>query len=260
MIPYLVASVLAVTFTANPVSAAVSPVVAPLPCEQATLIGHRGTNVGVSRNNSLAAFQRAVADGAETIEMDIHRTKPIDGSGTWVIWHDKAIQGKTIANYTYAQLKAIQPDLLTIRQAFAYISTTDRSMQVEVKPAATGTGSFAYFASLVAEYSMVGKFELASFDTTNLSRAKSQNLPVVYLANTPVTAAAVKKYGTTVHLNKSLVTSKSVVDGYHTAGIKVYLYTSNTENEWTKYLGYGVDGITTDLSANYTAYCSAMQV
>ena len=231
-----------------------------LPCDSAVLIGHRGTTVGVTRNNSLAAFQRAVADGAETIEMDIHRTKPINGSGTWVVWHDKTIQGKKITDYTYAQLKAVQPDLLTIREAFAYISTTDRSMQVEVKPVAAGEGSFRYFADLVLEYGMHNKFELASFDTTNLLRAKQQGLKTVYLANTPVTPVAVMRYAAIVHFNKSLVTSKAFVDSYHKIGIKVYAYTLNSTSDWTKYLNYGVDGITTDVSANYVSYCNSLQL
>lgn len=230
-----------------------------LPCEQALLIGHRGTTIGVTRNNSLAAFQKAVADGAESIEMDIHRTKPINGSGTWVVWHDKTIQGKAITNYTFAQLKAIQPDLMTIREAFVYVSSTDRRMDVEVKPVAAGTGSFEYFASLVAQYNMASRFQLSSFDTTNLSRAKAQGLKVVYLSSSIVSPATVKKYGTIVHLNKSVVTAKSVVDTYHAAGVQVYVYTQNTEADWNKYLGYGVDGITTDLAANYVSYCNAQQ-
>ncbi len=231
-----------------------------LPCDRALLIGHRGTTIGVARNNSLVAFQRAVADGAEVLEMDIHRTKPINGSGTWVVWHDKTIQGKKITDYTYSQLKAIQPDLLTIREAFIYVSTTGRTMQVEVKPTAAGEGSFKYFAQLVNEYGMYSKFELASFDTTNLARAKAQGLKTVYLANTPVTPAAVRRYATIVHFNKTLVVSRAFVENYHRAGIKVYAYTMNTASDWTKYLGYGVDGITTDLSANYVAYCNALQV
>ena len=231
-----------------------------LPCDRALLIGHRGTTIGVVRNNSLPAFQRAVADGAEVIEMDIRRTKPINGSGTWIVWHDSTIRGRKITDYTYAQLKAIQPDLLTIREAFAYVSTTGRAMQVEVKPTAAGEGSFKYFAGLATEYGMQNKFELASFDTTNLSRAKQQGLKTVYLANAPVTPVAVRQYATIVHFNKSLVTSKAFVENYHRLGIKVYVYTMNTTPEWTKYLGYGVDGITTDLSANYVSYCNAMKV
>lgn len=228
-----------------------------LPCERALLIGHRGTTIGVTRNNSLPAFQRAVADGAEVIEFDIHRTKPVNGSGTWVIWHDTSINGKKITDYTYTQLKAAQPDLMTIREAFAYVSTTGRMMETEVKPKNTGDGSFKYFASLVSEYNMQTKFQLSSFDTVNLTRAKANGLKTVYLANTVISPATMKKYANIVHLNKSLVTSKAVVDNFHAAGLSVYIYTSNTTAEWTKYLGYGVDGITTDLAATYTSYCNA---
>ena len=229
-------------------------------CQAVLLIGHRGTSVGVARNNSLAAFKRAVADGAEMIEMDIRRTKPVNGSGTWVVWHDATIKGKKITSYTYAQLKAIQPDLMTIREAIAYISTTDRRMEVEVKPASAGEGSFKYFQELVVQYNMQERFQLSSFDTTNLIRAKKYGLKTVYLANTPTAPATARQYATIVHLNKTLVTSKAMVDAYHALGIQVYVYTMNTVTEWSRYLGYGVDGITTNLAATYTRYCNALQV
>lgn len=231
----------------------------PIACEQALLIGHRGTNVGVARSNSLAAFQKAVADGAEMIELDIQRTKPVNGSGTWIVWHDSTIQGKKITSYTYSQLKAIQPDLMTIREAFAYISTTGLRMEVEVKPANTSTGSFKYFAGLVSQYNMQAKFQLSSFNITNLTRAKSYGMRTVYLSSKAVSPATVKLYADIVHLNKNLVTTKTLVDNFHTAGISVYVYTVNTATDWDRYLGYGVDGVTTDTAINYNSYCVARQ-
>lgn len=262
--PLLIISavVMGVTAITLPLSGGADAITQPisLPCQRTLLIGHRGTSTAVARNNSMAAFQRAVADGAEVVELDIHRTKPVKGKGTWVVWHDKYIKGKKISKHTYEQLKKIQPDLITVKDAIAYVSTTGRMMQLEVKPKKTGSGSFKYIASLVKQYKMQSRFQLASFDKTNLKRAKKYHLTTVYLSSKKVSTKTVKKYSRIVHLNKKVVTSKAVVDYYHRAGIKVYVYTSDSKTEWNRYLSYGVDGITTDLAQLYTSTCNAQML
>ena len=104
-------------------------------CQAVTLVAHRGTNEGVTRNNTIAAFQKAAAAKPDVIELDIHRTLPdASGSGTWVVNHDATLNGYVIAKTPYATLKKSQPDLTTIRDAMKYISTTTANMEVEIKP------------------------------------------------------------------------------------------------------------------------------
>jgi glycerophosphoryl diester phosphodiesterase len=50
------------------------------------LVGHRGA-AGVAPENTLAAFERALADGAEIVELDVHATK----DGEVVIIHDETV-------------------------------------------------------------------------------------------------------------------------------------------------------------------------
>ncbi|HEX2385368.1 MAG TPA: glycerophosphodiester phosphodiesterase, partial [Candidatus Binatia bacterium] len=54
------------------------------------VIGHRGA-AGAAPGNTLAAFERAVADGADIVELDVHRTH----DGEVVIIHDDTVDRTT---------------------------------------------------------------------------------------------------------------------------------------------------------------------
>ena len=54
------------------------------------VIGHRGA-AGAAPENTLAAFERAVADGAEIVELDVHATS----DGEIVIIHDDTVERTT---------------------------------------------------------------------------------------------------------------------------------------------------------------------
>lgn len=65
------------------------------------LFGHRGAPATGVPENSLASFQRAIADGANALESDVHRTS----DGAIVISHDAEVQGLLIHASTLAQLQ-----------------------------------------------------------------------------------------------------------------------------------------------------------
>ena len=74
-----------------------------------TLIAHRGYS-GAAPDNSLPAFEKAVAADYRMIELDIIRCKPdASGKATWVISHDNNLKSnfgvdKNISDLTYNQL------------------------------------------------------------------------------------------------------------------------------------------------------------
>jgi glycerophosphoryl diester phosphodiesterase len=53
---------------------------------QIQIIAHRGSS-GMCHENTMAAFERAIADGADGIEFDVRLTR----DGEWVIYHDPEI-------------------------------------------------------------------------------------------------------------------------------------------------------------------------
>lgn len=69
------------------------------------VIGHRGAS-GVAPENTLAAFQKALEQGARMIELDVHLTK----DGVPVVIHDERVDRTTngvgpVADWTLAELK-----------------------------------------------------------------------------------------------------------------------------------------------------------
>lgn len=105
------AVMVAVLFMPAPARAAISTDYMARECKVSTVIGHRGTTVRGIKENSMAAFKKAVADGATVIEIDIHRTGTYKDPKTkkkvykWVIAHDASIRGRSIKKTSYPTLK-----------------------------------------------------------------------------------------------------------------------------------------------------------
>ena len=67
------------------------------------ILGHRGSPTHADEN-TLASFQRALAEGADGVELDVRRTL----DGVLVVAHDDALRsGETLAEYSFAELREI---------------------------------------------------------------------------------------------------------------------------------------------------------
>lgn len=64
-----------------------------------TVVGHRGCR-DFDQNNTAEAFEKAIADGAEMVEMDIRRTS----DGVLVVWHDRTVGVQRIRGNNYQEL------------------------------------------------------------------------------------------------------------------------------------------------------------
>jgi glycerophosphoryl diester phosphodiesterase len=72
-----------------------------------TVIGHRGAS-GEAPENTMPAFERALAQGAVILESDVHRTR----DGALVLFHDDLLERTTngsgrLAEHTLAELRAL---------------------------------------------------------------------------------------------------------------------------------------------------------
>ncbi|GAB4146870.1 MAG: hypothetical protein Fur0046_24970 [Cyanobacteria bacterium J069] len=79
---------------------------------QPLIIAHRGASAD-AKENTLAAFERAIAFGADMIEFDVRRTK----DRVLVVYHDAELQQKQIRKLTYAELQSLDPDIPTLADA-----------------------------------------------------------------------------------------------------------------------------------------------
>lgn len=73
---------------------------APSPAHER--VAHRGMPREL-RENTLPGFLLALDSGADAIELDVHRTR----DGEVVVHHDPSVQGRDIANSTWAEIRAL---------------------------------------------------------------------------------------------------------------------------------------------------------
>ena len=92
------------------------------------VVAHRGSSAAHAEN-TWAAFEAAVADGADAIECDVQSTR----DGMLVIRHDLAIGGLRLAERTFADIEAIEPDLVRLDELLAWAPISKINLLVEIK-------------------------------------------------------------------------------------------------------------------------------
>ena len=92
------------------------------------VVAHRGSS-DVHAENSWAAFEAAVADGADAIECDVQRTR----DGVLVIRHDLAIGNRLVAECAAAQIEAADSGLVRLADLLTWAPRAKIGLLVEVK-------------------------------------------------------------------------------------------------------------------------------
>ena len=122
------------------------------------LLGHRGC--AHEPENSIAAFERALADGADGIECDVRTTR----DGVLVVVHDGEVAGRRVADCTLFELKALLP---TLQQVIDFARDRDAVLNVEVKEA-----SVAVVVDALRRSTLLDRIILSTFDHEWLAEAK----------------------------------------------------------------------------------------
>ena len=95
--------------------------------------GHRGCECEFPEN-SIAAMERGIRDGADYLEIDVQLTK----DDVPVIYHDVRLEDKTsltgyVHEYTEAELRAVVPGFCTLREAMRWGKQADAWFGLELK-------------------------------------------------------------------------------------------------------------------------------
>lgn len=229
-------------------------------CLVTTAMGHRGTASRGVKQNSLAAFQLAAAQGVKVLEFDIHRTK----DGQWVVYHDAKIKGRSIKKNTYKTLRKYDSQLATYRQVMAFISTQPGVRALpEIKPNKVSKKSLKYIARVINQYGMKNRTEIQSFHRKVLTKWRKYNkgYQLAFIQNkVKYKPATIRKFANSVIVHKKLVYNGKVsINAMHRAGLKVYVYTANNQAEWGALIVKGADAILTDYASSYQQWCQNLQ-
>lgn len=223
------------------------------------VIAHRGAS-GDRPENTLPAFEEAIAQGADMIETDLHLSR----DGVVVIHHDAALErlgeAGEIRGRTAAELAALDaapggaerlrmPTLLDVLEGFA--TRIDWNLELKVGLEAPYEGIEAQVLAEVEARGLMERVLFSCFDDGVLERLRAGSpqarLGVLVSPRAPrnVFVRTERVGAEAIHPHVFLVT-EALVAGAHERGLAVYPYTANEPAEMTRLLDLGVDGVITN--------------
>lgn len=214
-------------------------------------IAHRGAS-GYEPENTLAAFQAAVALGVDMVELDIRVCK----TGQAVVVHDKFIESKKI-QLKHLSLHALQnlhtahgEKIPTLTEALTVIPTNVK-VNIDIKDTKATKQVVEVIENFVKKGRRYVDFLITTYDPTMLFRINRLNdmiptsLLVFFLPTAMIKLAARFQNTVSVQLKLTHVSRKTVALA-HQFGLQVFAWVANNPEEIKRLKAIHVDGIITD--------------
>jgi len=221
---------------------------------------HRGSRLRAPEN-TMPAFELAIAEGADGIELDVHLT----ADGHLVVRHDPTVtlpNGSTalIRDLTLDQLAAVDVGNLAwgtaripeLAEVFELLAPTSLVLNVEVKngpvlyPGIEDAVIAAHHASGMAErliYSSFNHLTLVALRERELSVSIA---PLYEEALVDPWAYALHMGADAAHPYYPTLGLPGMIEGFAFAGVAVRAWTVNAEADMRALIGAGIDAIVTD--------------
>jgi glycerophosphoryl diester phosphodiesterase len=213
-----------------------------------TIIGHRGAS-RAERENTLAAFGRAIAMGADGVELDVRRT----ADDRLVVHHDPRLaDGRTIIDVVAADLPDHVPGLAEALDACAGIFV---NIEIKNDPDEPDHDPSDWVAHRVADLLvrrgggvrwLISSFR---FETVRVCRTVLPSVRTAWLVETlddEVVARTATAGHVAVHPCVETLT-ESAVRAAHGAGLAVNTWTCDEAERMRELIAWGVDGICTNV-------------
>ena len=265
--------ILLITACGAPATAALPIPQTPTPPHAVWVIAHRG-GAALAPENTLASHANGIALGADVIEMDTHLSK----DGIVVVFHDPTVERTTdgtgrVADKTLAELQSLnaaakfkdgtfarQP-VPTFGQVLDLLKGNSVRVEVEIKVPPWGryAGIEEKVVKEIADHHLVDRVQVSSFDfdvLTDVKRVSPKTKTVALLTAdffrrvppdqpAKVMDAIQAINADLIAVNKDLLTAALVIAAQQ-RGVKVEVWTVDTETEMRKFMQMGVDGIITN--------------
>lgn len=205
------------------------------------IIAHRGAN-REARENTLAAFQRALALGVGGIELDVQ----LSADGVPVVHHDPGLRsGEAIASLTAAEARMLE-EIPELEEVLELVDARCR-VYIEIKAATAVEGVVRLVAtrrSWCAVHSFDHRSVLRAMELDR--RLESGILLVSYLVDS---VAAMKAAHARDLWQQADLVDADLVTQVHAAGGRLIAWTVNDISRARVLSVLGVDGICTDTPA-----------
>jgi glycerophosphoryl diester phosphodiesterase len=232
------------------------------PEDRAFVVSHRGGGA-LAPENTLPAVEAAIGAGFEYVEIDIALT----ADRVPVLMHDRTVDRTTnghgpLASLTLAEVKALDAgswfgaqyagtQVPTLEEFLAVLAPSGRRALIELKGQWDAEAGAALIATLRA-YGLERRVAIASFHPDSLLATSAPSelaFRLLILRRLPRDIGQAVKgadaRGIIVDW-KAVARRPEVVSELHELGLRVVVYTLNSDVEWKDTLAAGVDGIVTD--------------
>jgi glycerophosphoryl diester phosphodiesterase len=218
------------------------------------VFAHRGGSA-LAPENTIAAFDNAVALGADGIELDVHLAR----DGVVVVHHDKILdrttnlRGPVAARTTDELARAGVPTLAAVLARYPDVRVI---IELKVNSVALAQAVVeAVGAAGAAPRVCLGSFgrralraarRLAPAIATSAAREEVRWALYRTRVRWPVSRVAYAGYQIPEWAGRTRVVSPRFIDDAHGAGLGVQVWTVDTEDVAHRLLGWGVDALITD--------------
>jgi glycerophosphoryl diester phosphodiesterase len=219
------------------------------PIPRPVCIAHRGAS-GYEPENTLASFRRAIALGADWIELDLQQC-----ADELVVFHDRSLERRTgrdgiLRHLSWKELNGFDVGGGEHIPRFSDVIQETKgkiALDIEVKGIVSAPLLISCLSSLLQDGWNSTNLVVSSFDHQMLSTLRVA-LPHLCLA--PIF------YGTSLYAHETttkLATNHVVIDldflqtnridELHSLGLKLWVYTANYASDISELVSLGVDGI-----------------
>lgn len=230
------------------------------------ILGHRGCRA-LRPENSLPAFEHALAVGADVLELDVVVTR----DHALVVHHDLELNHKPVRKMTLEEVRAFDrggtrsqgfprqtlvpgAKVPLLEEVFAFARERGARLMVETKvdPDVKPEWFAAAIDKLIRKYGLSEKLLLQSFDHRTLHAMRKLNPDVGLVLLNPAKrledyVGPAKELGPkAIQFVNFRVIDEGIVKTLHAAGIRVFSGTTDDRGAWGKLREIGVDGILTD--------------
>jgi glycerophosphoryl diester phosphodiesterase len=214
------------------------------------VIAHRGASA-YAREHSFAAYDLALAQGADALELDVRSTS----DGRLVVLHDARLlrtarDPRAIASLCAAELASLDATVRppTLAAVLDRYGTTTRWL-IELKdptPASDRAVAVALTARGLADAAVVQSFNVAALRRLRMSIPSLVVAPLYWRAPTARRMRAVATFAAAVGVRHAAVDMTLLLRA-RACGLDVQAWTANAPDDIERLVALGVGGIITDV-------------
>lgn len=217
---------------------------------------HRGV-ASFYPENTIEAFQEAVAMGAEGIELDVRLSR----DGEIIVFHDETLRRlagikRQIQDMHWSELEQIRLQgflfagtIPTMREVFETLAGTPLKLNIEVKSYIRNNDTLERkLIALTEEYQMNEQVIYSSFNPLVIKRFKALNCPsplglLLRRRRRKMLALAQDLAVDAIHPHWHLLRNEEDVKAIKDAGFKIHSWTTDDKKRVKRLIDWGVDAI-----------------